>query len=1059
MNVIKPRGLGILTKVYQDRPAIYLSLGVLGYFDFATPGAFLPDTAMWPFVQGALPENTLLDLAMPKVCGEVLVYGKAMAQQGIPVLAMPVEIAIGAIRKRANVFGDRYWKLGVAGLHPTEPKPFIEMPVDYAHAFGGEGYARNPTGKGFDAERRTRAGEAVGLPNVEAPERPVVTPGDRPEPYGFGALDIAWADRTGKAGTFDDAWFKTRSPSAPLNQDPTLYNAAPPDQWRRDGWFALDEPFALAGFHAEHPIDRGRLPGLRARAFIQQKQPDGAKALLEIGLHLETIFLFATARQGVVLYRGRVPVADIDACDVTDVMLAYERMTDEPRPHAHYIEVFKLRTDPETKGLHAMNELQLAPALPPELAAEREAERADFAAGQMEKRQRRLDRAYDATLAAGGLRLKPGLPRPMVAAPPAMPIITPQDIARGEADLAGYVAAGQRLLSAARLELAEARDKGLAMLSEARAKRVVQNAAPPAAVPPSSDAALKHLEHMHARLSAVKGADLSAPLAKLESTMAVHRAGIGQEVAGLRAAVQDKVAEIVAPVARADSTAKATLLQTLDGVRRHLLDAPQQDSDQMKAALQKIENAMRPPPPAALASETTVAPPAVTPTAVTAQGEAASRAALMRSIEAAPPAARREMQAKAAIFDAAVAKAAAKRAAIPAVPAMPSISSRFERLPAEEMPAPPAPADETPDARKARFDAVLEDGKRKARLHSPIAIAPQEPLDAETAGRLRRDAIEAMAEGRPLSGHDFAGADLSGLSFRTLDLTGAMFEKADLTGADFSGANLVGGVFTEAVLAGARFDRAKLQGTNFCAVSAPGASFVAVDLTKAKLLTANFEEADFTGAKFDGTMIVHAQFKGAVLQRTQWEKCAFTLSDLAGVDMSGAQMRMCAFMKCDLTGARFRGATLFRVGLAACPADGSDFSEARLTRMIASGGSSFVDGTFRRALGNRSNWFKVDLTRADFTRAELDRSFIGETRAVEASFYRASLREAFLTGSDFTDADFSEANLFRANLRRAVLDRAELRHASLYGVVSDGASWQFADLTEANLSLTVFTRG
>ena len=40
MNVIKPRGLGILTKVYQDRPTIYLSLGVLGYFDFATPDAF-----------------------------------------------------------------------------------------------------------------------------------------------------------------------------------------------------------------------------------------------------------------------------------------------------------------------------------------------------------------------------------------------------------------------------------------------------------------------------------------------------------------------------------------------------------------------------------------------------------------------------------------------------------------------------------------------------------------------------------------------------------------------------------------------------------------------------------------------------------------------------------------------------------------------------------------------------------------------------------------------------------------------------------------------------------
>jgi uncharacterized protein YjbI with pentapeptide repeats len=1055
MNVIKPRGLGILTKVYPDRPALYLSLGVLGYFDFATPGAFLPDTAMWPFVQSVLPENTPLDLAMPKVCGEVLVLGKAMAPQGIPVAAMPVEFAIGAIRKRANVFGDRYWKLGVTGLHPTEPNPFTEMPVDYAHAFGGAGYARNPAGKGFDAERRTRAGEAVGLPNVEAPERPVVTPGDRPEPYGFGPLDIGWADRTGKAGTFDDAWFKTRAPSAPLDQDPTIYNAAPPDQWRRDGWFALDEPFALAGFHAEHTIDRGRLPGMRARAFIQQKQPDGGTALLEIGLHLETVFLFATARKGVVLYRGRVPVQNIDGRDVTDVMIAYERMADAPRPHEHYIEVFKLRTDPETKGLHAMNELQLAPALPPELVAEREAEREAFATAQLEKRQRRLDRAYDAALAAGGLRLKPDAPRPK-ATPSAFPTITPQDIARGEVDIAGFVAAGRRELGIAQQHAAESRARGLAVQSEARAKQAARAAVAPVAAPPP-DVSLKPLHDLHARLSAVKGPDMSTALSKLEGAIAPRKTGIGPEAAALRRSVQDEAAELEGPVEGAEAKAKANLAQTLDDVRRRLLDAPQQDSAQMKGALRTVEAALRPPPPPASGG---AALGAVAPDPAE-QAAAATRAALARAVAAAPPTARGDLLAKAETTEAAFAKAAGSRAApAAALPAVTFSSGLFEKLPTDEASPQKSPlTDEEKAALKAKLAAVRDEGERKSRLHNPTAMAPTEPLDAETAGRLRRAVAEAAARGSPLSGCDLAGVDLSGLNFRGLDLTGALFEKANLTGADFSGAHLARAVFTEATLAGARFDQADLRDTNFCGVSAAGASLVGVDLTEARLFYANFDGADLTGARFERSIILEGHFKNAVLRQTQWQKCSLITSELAGADLSGARMTLCNFMKCDLTNARFVGATLFRVAVTSCPADGADFSEAHLARMIASGGSSFVGGTFRRAFAGRSNWYKVDLSRADFTRAELDRAFIGEAKAVEACFYRASLQQAFLGGTDFTDADFSEANLFRANLRHAVLDRAELRHASLYCAATDGASWQLADLTKANLRLTVFARG
>jgi uncharacterized protein YjbI with pentapeptide repeats len=1042
MNVIKPRGLGIIHKIYSEPPKTFLSIAVLGFVDFRQPQAFLPDTEMWPFTKEVLPENTLLDLGMPKVFAEVLVFGKATPKSRVPVPAMAVEFAIGSIHKRAIVFGDRYWRLGGAQLRPTSPKPFLEMPVDYAHAFGGPDYEKNPLGKGFAAERRTRAGELVALPNVEMPERPIVSPADRPEPYGFGPIDIAWPQRSGKAGTFNQNWVRSRFPAAPEDQDPTIHNAAPPDQWSKT-WFTGDEPFAFSGMHPDYDSYRGRLPGMRARAFIGQTQPGGAPALLEVMLHAETVFLFPSDLKAIVLYRGRAPAADSSGRDITDVMIAYERLADEPRPQSHYAEVFALRTDPETKGLHAMNDLQLSPVLPPETQAERDAERDAYAAALLEKQQRRADRLYDAALAKMGLAVKPDMPRPKVQPSP-FPVFSPAEIARGEADVAGLVAVARRLMSEAEAQADAGVAKARTAIGELQEQAAARLAATPAAVQnPAAERALADLARRQADLATRGGPEAERAAAAIDETVISAKTKLTAEALARQATA--KIEPV--PLAAVNDDVRGKLGGLADQLRGRLAGASIREQEALQDALRAIEQAMLPTglrgAPAAPAFDAAAGSAALS-------GHATQMiAALEASVGRLPADLQPEVAAKAA-----EAKAALQSAAARATGSLP-----FEILPKDPAKE-AAPLDDAAlNAAMPKMAAARDAGSRALRLESPEPLAPTAPLSSEQQLQMRAAAEAAIARGASLAGHDFAGADLRGLSFEGLDLTGAMFEQGNLTGADFSHARLARAVFTAASLDKARFDHADLRESNLCRVKASGASLTQANLARARFLYANCERADFTGSRFDHNIFLEVHFAGAVLRESRWEFCSITQAAFPEADFSAAEMRLCSFMKTDLSQCVAKGATLFRVGITDCPADGADFSDSKLTRMAAAGGSSFRNGVFRRAQASRSTWFKVDLSGADFARADLDQAFMGECKAVQASFYRAVMRRAVLIGTDFTDSDFAEANLFMAMLRNATLDRAELRHASLYGAFTEGVSWRLCDLTKANLRLTEFTRG
>lgn len=354
MNVHKPLQLSLLYKTFdwdgKQRMAVSLLLGFP--LDGSEP---LLEPDLWALLPSQIGGNGILDLCMPKPNGEVLLYGSYFSPGGTPVSADTVRLKLGPIDKKLMVFGDRYWR---AVLGPSEPEPFRVMPLDFEHAFGGNGFDKNPVGKGMvevDAYGEMR----MPLPNIENPNSIMTSPGQRPEPAGFAPLDVSWQHRTSKLGTYDDKWLKERAPGYAEDLDWNHFNAALPDQWL-DCFFKGDEEFELVNMHPEKRLIKGNLPGFRARCFIERKTDDGVK-FDEIKMHAETVWFLPHIETGVVLYRGVIEIQTDDASDITHLLAGYENLTDPSRHKDHYEQALHKRIDPDQSHLYMMDTTDLIP--------------------------------------------------------------------------------------------------------------------------------------------------------------------------------------------------------------------------------------------------------------------------------------------------------------------------------------------------------------------------------------------------------------------------------------------------------------------------------------------------------------------------------------------------------------------------------------------------------------------------------------------------------------------------------------------------------------------------
>ncbi|MFC1852414.1 DUF2169 domain-containing protein [candidate division CSSED10-310 bacterium] len=358
MNIVKAFYPGVLHTTYSYIGKHFFAVSSLWGFKLDSGEAVL-EQKLWTAIADMLGKNEMFDAGMPKVNGEVLVHGSFCSPTGKAVPGGKVSVSIGSVHKELAVFGDRTWLKGLGFAFDIKgPAPMTEMPISYANAFGGEGFKKNPIGKGFSS-LKTETGTIHPLPNVEYADRLIGSQGDRPEPASYGRLDIMWQQRLSKAGTYDEKYIRERMPGLPDDIDWNYFNDAAPDQWIQ-GYFEGTEPFEISHMNPEKPVQRGQLPGVIGRCFVEH-EVDGQASFKEIPTSLDTVWFFPAQNLGVLIHRGALQVNEDDGCDIKKLLLAHENLTDSPRSIKHYQSELKQRTDQETAALRMMNSSALIP--------------------------------------------------------------------------------------------------------------------------------------------------------------------------------------------------------------------------------------------------------------------------------------------------------------------------------------------------------------------------------------------------------------------------------------------------------------------------------------------------------------------------------------------------------------------------------------------------------------------------------------------------------------------------------------------------------------------------
>ena len=240
------------------------------------------------------------EIVPAKAWCDLAVFGNARSRSPKrPIKRMQVSLRIGKFSRAVLVTGDRVWERALGRLRPSEPRPFTELPLTYARAYGGTarqqagdetveaGYFANPHGRGYVVQREAVAG--IPLPNIEEIDQPVRSWQDRPLPAGMAPLERSSVLRGQRGITVDLEKQMARVDAAAFcSSHPRMCLPAYPH----------GEAGELGGVSFDG-IWRFRLPTFRYEIRI-----DLGGARYRLPLTPDTIYLRAEERRIVVVARG-----------------------------------------------------------------------------------------------------------------------------------------------------------------------------------------------------------------------------------------------------------------------------------------------------------------------------------------------------------------------------------------------------------------------------------------------------------------------------------------------------------------------------------------------------------------------------------------------------------------------------------------------------------------------------------------------------------------------------------------------------------------------------------
>ena len=274
------------------------------------------------------PEKPLryaVDFAPFKPGADLLLAGHCHPPGGKAAHSARVIFRVGNRSKELHVHGDRTWD---EDGRMTGPAPFRSMPLNWAHAFGGPGFDRNPLGKGFKPTVRRDGSTSHPLPNIEDPNHLIRSPRDRVEPVCFSPIPEMWPQRLKKFPRPNSRYMKERWPGYPENMDWRFFNAASEDQ-QMESYLRGDERLYFENMHSGIPEYHSQLPGWRVRCFLNQ-QVRARQEMREIPMSLDTLWVDMDAEQVVLVWRGNISVKSEKLTEVLHLFVSKEELADSP---------------------------------------------------------------------------------------------------------------------------------------------------------------------------------------------------------------------------------------------------------------------------------------------------------------------------------------------------------------------------------------------------------------------------------------------------------------------------------------------------------------------------------------------------------------------------------------------------------------------------------------------------------------------------------------------------------------------------------------------------------
>lgn len=1063
-DLYKPHRLSCIQNIQAIGGQTYLYATVFYGFDLTDAEAILTEAVYTETAMSNLPMGGFLDMGFPKAVPEVLIAGEARAPEGGTVQAQEIGVAIGSVKKRAMVFGDRHWVNDNGDVRLTPAEPYEAMPLTPDRAFGNETHPVNPAGRGSNPRYILDHFGYAPLPNVEHPDRLIKTLTDQPDPVLFGPLGHDHPLRRNKVGQPSWDWIRTSFPEPPPGFDSAYYNMAPADQ-RLATPLQGNEPFAVRGMSARHPVIRSHLPGLRVRLFAVHDSK--GNHLTEIGTRIETLWIFGSSEIGGLYHRGILKVADEKASDVVALIFGAERLSDPPRDPSYYAEIYRLRTHPTEGAMHTLNDSQLMPELDEAEKAAMEARSQAYSEEIAQKFEKKIRFEHADMLKKANMpaMLQPDMVLPTV---PRLPLPAPEDVIAGNVDLAGMF---RKLGSAADRMEADLMKGPAAMIAKHKAAGMPL---PDELLDPGKamKAAMKSGDANAAKLlkTAADGRTVGGDLAKY-ARAAVDISTRNPPVATppheevMPGAVDDALARIDEVLGRIDKATAAGGEGDEDLwplVRARALALPEADPFyELKQNLEALSKDMktvaeRPKAGEMVTVDEVLADPDLQAPKPTDFDKVLTELATMPD----------KNKANLDKLEAILAEKLPRTAGQDLPPSL-ALARDIEKIP---VPKPDvksvddiiAKAEEALSMDASTFFGDLDEEARAflldqehARSSMLEAAHPMETYTPAIRKKLGELIIEHLQKGESFARRDIADANLSGADLSRLDLNGVFLEKADLSGASLQHSVVTGAALTEAVLTDADATGADFSRTSLSGVSAERAC---LDRTR-------FESRTWSAGNFSG-----ATFRGAV-----FDQIAFLEWDLSGADFEGAQFVDCLFLKCDFSNARLHNAQFEKTMIVECDLSGSDWSGTRfdrqlMTKVTARGsrwsnasfskstfvGQSDLKGSYFNGLkGHYSSFLEANLDETCFLRADMRDCLFLNCKMAGVDFRAARARKAVFNESVLVFSDFFAADLMEAHLSSCDARYTSFRGANLYAANFMDAVMQCADFSLANLGQTI----